>query len=836
MGGPGLNGKKEIFRMKKEPQTEAILNSLTLEEKASLTGGASGTDLGGLPERGIPPFRMIDGPQGVRLEAGPSTTALPCGMALACSFDPENAREYGALLGRECAANGIQALLGPGINLMRTPLNGRTFEYYGEDPVLAGETAAGFIRGCQSERVAACPKHLALNNQEICRTTGNSVVDERTLQELYLRAFEIAVRTAEPWMMMSSYNKINGVQASACGHVQNEIAKDQWGLDGVLVSDWGGTHDTLGAALGGEDLEMPGSKFLGPALGEAVKAGKVPESVLDDKAARILRLFRRTGNLSGGRLPAGESDTKRHHELARTFAERGMVLLKNRDDLLPLDKSKLKKIAVIGPSADRFHCIGTCESCGGSGAVHPAYEVTLLAALKEYLGSQCEIVYEKGTSFTADTVIPASLLTTPEGAPGLRLDYFDETGKNFRTETVAAADLRWGNFLAAGIEPSDLDDMQFSGKISGAIIPAASGKVSVSLAGSACQITLKLDGRIVAECLDRTPYSPAAELDVTAGKPIALEIDFTRTPGRSELRLLWEESDRDAFDRAVEAAAEADLVICSGGTHHGYDREAIGWGDVPSADIPNLELPNGQSELISAVSAVNPNTIVVLINGSVVNVEPWIDAVGARLEPWYPGMEGGRAAVRILFGEAEPEGRLCCTWAKKLEDYACHGNGSYPGVRTGDDPHTVYEEGLFIGYRHFEKNGIEPRFPFGFGLGYSSVKLILEKAEVRQIGSCRRVEVTVSAENTGKRRTAAVAQLYAGAVAPRPEDPVKELKRFHKFHLDPGERQSVRLTLDDRDFAVFDASAARFVTRPGAYRLYLGVSSAEIAGSADISL
>ena len=822
--------------MKKEPQIEALLNSLTLEEKASLTGGANSIDLIGLPDRGIPPFHMIDGPQGVRLESGPSTTALPCGMALACSFDPENAREYGALLGRECAANGIQALLGPGFNLMRTPLNGRNFEYYGEDPVLAGEIASGYIRGCQSERVAACPKHLALNNQEICRTTGNSIIDERSLQELYLRAFEIVVRTAEPWMMMSSYNKINGVHASACGHIQNDIVKDQWGFDGVMVSDWGGTHDTLGAALGGEDLEMPGSKFLGPALGEAVKAGKVPESVLDDKAARILRLFERTGNLSGGRLPAGESDTKRHHELARTFAERGMVLLKNRENLLPLDKNKVKKIAVIGPSADRFHCIGTCENCGGSGAVHPAYEITLLAALREYLGSRCEIVYEKGTSFTADTVIPASLLTTPDGAPGLTMDYFDETGKNFRTETIGTADLRWGNFLAAGIEPSDLDDAAFSGKISGVITPAATGKVSVSLAGSACQITLKLDGRVVAELKDRAPCSPAVEIDASAGKPIRLEIDFTRIPGRSELRLLWEESDRAALDRAVRAAAEADLVIYSGGTHHGYDREAIGWGDVPTADIPDLELPNGQAELISAIAAANPNTIVVLINGSVVNVEPWIDSVGALLETWYPGMEGGRATVRVLFGESEPEGRLCCTWAKKLTDYACHGNGSYPGVRGEENPYTEYEEGLFIGYRHFEKNRIEPRFPFGFGLGYSSVKLTLEKAEVRQTGSCRRVEVVVSAENTGKRRTAAVAQLYAGTVVPRPEDPVKELKRFRKFRLAPGERQSVRLTLDDRDFAVFDTPAARFVTRPGAYRLYLGVNSAEIAGTADISL
>ena len=822
--------------MKKEPQIEEILNQLTLEEKASLTGGANSIDLNGLPEHGIPPFHMIDGPQGVRLESGPPTTALPCGMSLACSFDQENAREYGALIGRECAANGIQAILGPSFNLMRTPLNGRNFEYYGEDPVLAGETAAGFIRGSQSERVAACPKHLALNNQEICRTTGDSIIDERSLQELYLRSFEIAVRTANPWMMMSSYNKINGVYASACGHVQNDIAKGQWGFDGVMVSDWGGTHETLGAALGGQDLEMPGSKFLGPNLAEAVKEGKVPESLLDDKARRVLRLFQRTGILPGGRQPAGESDTRRHHELARTFAERGMVLLKNHDGLLPLDKKKLKKIAVIGPSADRFHCIGTAVSCGGSGAVHPAYEITLLKALTEYLGNDCQIVYEPGTLFTADNVISGDLLTTPEGTPGLKLEYFDENGKNFRTETIDTVDLHWGNFLAAGFEPSDLDNINFTGKISGTITPGTTGKVSVSVSGSACAITVKLDGRIVTELKTRAPLSSVAEIDLTAGKPVTLEIDFERTPGRAEMRLHWEQDNRTMFDRAVKAAAEADLVIYSGGTHHGYDREAIGWGDVPTADIPDLELPNGQAELISAIAAANPNTIVTLINGSVVNVEPWIDSVGALLETWYPGMEGGRAAVRVLFGDAEPEGRLCCTWAKQLNDYACHGNGSYPGVRGDENPHTKYEEGIFIGYRHFEKNGIEPRFPFGFGLGYSQVKLELGKVEVKRYGRNHQVEVMISAENTGKRRTAAVAQLYAGEAIPRPENPVKELKRFHKFHLEPGEKQSIRLTLDDRDFAVFDTEAGSFVTRAGSYRIYLGCNAADIAATADITL
>ena len=829
-------GRGEHTAMKKEPQIEAILNNLTLEEKASLTGGANSIDLNGLPEHGIPPFHMIDGPQGVRLESGPSTTALPCGMSLACTFDTETAREYGALIGRECAANGIQAILGPSFNLMRTPLNGRNFEYYGEDPVLAGETAAGFIRGCQSERVAACPKHLALNNQEICRTTGDSITDERTLQELYLRAFEIAVRTANPWMMMSSYNKINGVDASACGHVQNDIVKEQWGFDGIMVSDWGGTHDTLGAALGGQDLEMPGSKFLGPHLAEAVKNGDVPEALLNDKAERILRLFQRTGILPGGRQPAGETDTKRHHELARTFAERGMVLLKNRENLLPLDKKKLKKIAVIGPSADRFHCVGTAESCGGSGAVHPAYEITLLNALREYLGNDCQITYEPGTLFTADNVISSSLLTTPEGTPGLKLECFDENGKNFRTENISTVDLHWGNFLAAGFEPSDLDTMKFTGKISGTITPDITGKVSVSVAGSACSITVKLNGEVVTELKTRAPLSAPAQIEVTAGEPVSLEIDFDRRLGRTELRLLWEQAGRAMFDRAVKAAAEADLVIYSGGTHHGYDREAIGWGDVPTADIPDLELPNGQAELISAIAAVNPNTVVTLINGSVVNVEPWIDSVAALLETWYPGMEGGRATVRVLFGDAEPEGRLNCTWAKKLDDYACHGNGCYPGVRGDENPHTIYKEGVFIGYRHFEKNGIEPRFPFGFGLGYSTVKFALENAEVKKFGPVRRVEVLISAENTGNRRTAAVAQLYTGEVTPRPENPVKELKRFHKFHLEPGEKQSIRLTLDDRDFAVFDMEQGCFVTRSGNYRLYLGCNAADIAGTADITL
>ncbi len=830
-----------------EKKIEKLLAEMTLDEKIHLCHGYSSMCVGNIERLGIGSVEMADGPQGFRFEDGRTATALPCGMALACAFDPKAAFEYGEVIGREALASGLQVSLGPGFNLMRTPLNGRNFEYYGEDPVLAGAVATGYIRGCQSLSVAAAPKHLALNNQEICRTTGSSNIDERTLRELYLRAFEIVTKEAEPWMMMSSYNKINGEYASQCRHVQQEIVKDEFGFDGVMVSDWGASHDSMLAALGGLDLEMgrgSESAYFGEKLKRQVELGTVPVEKIDDMVRRILRLFWRTGVFEPEKRPKGEINTRRNRDDARRLAEAGMVLLKNDKNLLPLDRSKLKSVAVIGPNADQTHLMGPLESCGGSGAVHPDYEITPLAGLLEYLaGSGVAVRYAPGVEFDNYAALPPELLSTADGAPGLEADFYatpeelnDPAAKPILSRLDAAMELSWGHVAAAGKDASgELDDRLFAARWQGKLTPALSGRARLMVSRARLLVRVWIDGvevisdRPVEDRLVQGSY----EFDAVAGKSHDLRIEAVRNYGGfAELKLLWKQNEEGKFQAALDAARDADLVLFFGGTNHRYDREAIGWGYLPDADIPDLELPGPQAELIARIAEVNPRLVVSLVNGSVVNVEPWIDRVPALLECWYPGMEAGRAIARVLFGDAEPGGRLNCTWAKTLMDYPCHANGSYPGETSDFNAHTNYIEGIFIGYRHFDRAGIEPRFPFGYGLSYTSFDCKLRKVKVDGYDVTAVVEVT----NTGSRTGSEVVQLYVRDLESRVERPFQELEGFAKLTLAPGETGRVELTLGWRDFAYYYPPAGTFLVEPGDFELRFGTSSRAIFATETITL
>ena len=836
---------------KREETISALIGRMTTAEKVHLCHGLDDVFIGDIPRLGIPKLGMVDGPQGVRLEDGRTATALPCGISLACSWSPEAAEEYGALIGREVLASGLHVSLGPGMNLMRTPLNGRNFEYYGEDPALAGAIAAGYIRGCQAEGAAATPKHLALNNQEICRTVGSSNVDERTLRELYLRGFEIAVREGRPWMMMSSYNKINGTYASACRLVQQQIVKDEFGFDGVMVSDWGGAHDTAGCALGGLDLEMgQGSRsVMGAPLLELFQAGGVPEAVLEDKVRRVLRLMFRTGRfLPEPKRPKGEINTPRHRRLARRLAQEGMVLLKNEGGLLPLDAASIKTLAVIGPNADFFHCMAPLEVCGGSGAVHPEYEITPLAGLRDYCRRRnVECLYEPGMTFDRDEVMPGSLLSHDGREQGLKAEYFHsrsdmESGAQpFMTRADREMRFRWDqSSMVGGRSDATLPDRDFAVRWSGALTPDRSGKATMRIELIHAQARVWLDGRLVMNADSNRRHQQAAhELAASARHPLELKIEMACLEPRPEMRLSWKMEDDRAQDRsrAMELAAKADAVVFCGGTHHGYDKEAIGWGDVPGADIPDLDLIGPQAELIRDVAGVNPKTAVVLTNGSVVSTEPWIDRVPALLETWYPGMEGGHALAEVLFGEANPSGKLCCTWGRKLNDYACHANGSYPGVRDGENPHVNYEEGVFTGYRHFDRAEIKPRFPFGFGLSYTEFETRIADCVVQDSSvKSPQITVTVKVSNIGARYGAEVVQLYVGDKACSVERPRKELKAFRKVWLEPGESRTVEFNLGRRDFAFWSPEARDWVVEPGRFTVFVGNSCGNLPERADVEL
>ncbi len=821
----------------REAAIDARIRQMTTAEKVHLCHGLDDVWIGDIPRLGIPKLGMNDGPQGVRLEDGRTATALPCGISLACSWSPEAAAEYGALIGREVLASGLHVSLGPGMNLMRTPLNGRNFEYYGEDPVLAGSIAAGYIRGCQSEGAAATPKHLALNNQEICRTTGSSNVDERTLRELYLRGFEIAVREGRPWMMMSSYNKINGEYASACRLVQQQIVKDEFGFDGVMVSDWGGAHDTVGCALGGLDLEMgQGRKsVMGEPLLERVLAGAVPESVLEEKVRRILRLMVRTGRfLPESDQPKGEINTPRHRRLARELAQEGMVLLKNEGNLLPFDAAAIKTLAVIGPNADVAHSMGPLEVCGGSGAVHPDYEITPLAGLRAYCRRHTiECLYAPGITFDRDEVIPGSLLCHDGRAPGLKAEYFHsradlESGAPpFMTRVDRDMRFRWDHgSMVGGRSDETLPDRDFAVRWSGRLTPNRSGQAALRIDLIHARARVWLDGRLVLNAeANRRHQQAVHDLTAVACQPMELRIEMDCLEPRPEMRLLWKAADDRTRERAhaLEVAARADAVVFCGGTHHGYDKEAIGWGDVPGADIPDLELIGPQAEFIRDLAGVNPKTAVVLTNGSVVSVETWIDRVPALLETWYAGMEGGHALAEVLFGEVNPSGKLCCTWGRKLDDYACHANGAYPGVREGEAAGVNYAEGLFMGYRHFDRARIAPRFPFGFGLSYTTFAArILDCTVDEPNADAPRVTVRVTVTNTGSRAGAEVVQLYVGDDDCSVERPERELKAFRKVRLPPGGSRTIGFSLDRRHFEFWSEEKQAWTVEPGRFTLSIG--------------
>ena len=823
-----------------EEDFNSVLEQMTLAEKIRLCHGCDSMSVGDIPRLGIGRVTMVDGPQGVRLEDGRTTTALPCGIALAACFNVKLAEEYGALLARECLANDIQVSLGPGFNLMRTPLNGRNFEYYGEDPVLAGEIAAGYIHGCQELGVAACPKHIALNNQEICRTVTDAIIDERSLRELYLRAFEIVVAKSKPWMMMSALNFINGVRASQNPFIQQRIAKDEYGFDGVMVSDWGAAKDTKETALGGLDLDMghgDNPVLGGDGLKSLVESGEVPESVIDDKVRRMLRLFFRTGVFNTEKRLKGECNTHRHHDFAREVAAESMVLLKNDELTLPLERHKISRIAIIGPNADNCHSMASMLNCGGSGAAHPDYEITPLAGVSALLGDDVEINYAPGVIFESDAIISPDLLRAPDGSQGLLAEYrLQQQDEVFLTRIERHMDLQWGNLFAAGNEVSELDTRLFTVRWTGQIVPMASGPVKLIVNGARARAHVYLDGQeIIAPKHDIwwRQFVESYAFDAVAGRACDIRIEMERVKIEfTEFKLLWVQNSQDEFEKALELAANADLVLYFGGTNHRYDREAVGGDFVPDADIPDLELPGKQSELIDQLVTVNPKTIVSLINGSVVNVEQWIDKVPALLECWYPGMEGGNAIAQVLFGEAEPGGRLCCTWGKDLNDYACHANGNYPGYCGKDHPHVKYEEGTFIGYRHFDRAGIEPRFPFGFGLSYTTFKSKLMK--VIQDGT--NITAKVAVANTGERTGSEVIQLYVRDVVCSVVRPEKELQAFNKIFLEAGETKELELRLEWRDFAFFSEEQGKFLVEPGEFELLFGTSSQHIFDSIIITI
>ncbi|MCZ4694623.1 glycosyl hydrolase [Ancylomarina euxinus] len=690
-----------------EKKIDVLIEQLTLEEKVAMCHAQSKFSTPGVPRLGIPEIWMSDGPHGVRAEiawdtwdhagwTNDSCTAFPALTCLAATFNPNLSFKYGKAIGEEARYRKKDILLGPGVNIYRTPLNGRNFEYMGEDPYLASKLVVPYIKGVQENGVAACVKHYALNNQEHWRNHINVELSDRALYEIYLPAFKAAVLEGEVWAIMGAYNKIRG---QFCCHNElmvNKILKGDWAFDGVLVTDWGATHDTKEAALYGLDMEMgtgtdgltSSSKnaydnyYLANPFLELLKSGEIDEFVVDDKVRRILRLMFRT-NMDPTRT-FGKMTNQQHFEVAREVATEGIVLLKNDKGFFPIDPAIKQTIAVIGENATRSMTIG-----GGSSELKTKHEISPLEGIQ----------------------------------------------KRFKNARIIHA----------------------MGYASG---PSVYGWV--------------LPTNLNADSLKRA---------------------------------------------AIEVAAEADIVLFVGGLNKSHHQDCEG------DDRTQFALPFGQDDLLNEILKVNKNTAFIMLSGNAVEM-PWISKVKALVQAWYLGSEAGHAIADVISGDVNPSGKLPFSFPVKLEDNAAHSFGeiSYPG----DGINQEYKEDILVGYRWHDTKKIKPLFEFGYGLSYSTFKLLSAKTDKSTYKKGEVIKVSCEIKNTGKSKGSEVIQMYVNDVEASVLRPLKELKAFNKVNLNPGETKSVIMEIPVDELAFFDDSKMNWNLESGQFKLMLGTSSREI--------
>lgn len=662
-----------------------LVSELTLEEKASLCSGRDPWSTKPIERLGIPWIWMADGPHGLR--RAPEThlwgygnqlpaTSFPTASALSATWDLDLVYEVGKALGRESQALDVNILLAPGINIKRSPLVGRNFEYFSEDPILAGKLGAAYVNGVQSQGVGTCVKHYVANNVETMRMYANSDVDTRTLHEIYLKPFELTIKKAEPWSIMACYNRVQGVYGTHSKYLLTDILKDKWGFEGIVISDWEAVTDRVEGIRAGMHLKMPGAdhNYTDAQIVEAVENGDLNEEQLDRLVEEILKIVLKAKSLEQDDV---DQNTEEHHQLARKVAAESATLLKNDNDILPIKEEKYNNIAIIGEFAVNPRIQGA-----GSSEVKPVKIDNALDIINAEYGQDYEIKYARGYKLTDD------------------------------------------------------DDLSL-------------------------------------------------------------------------------------VDKAKELASGSDIALVFAGLPEHFESEG--------RDRTHLNIPTAHSELIKEVARVQENTVVVLTNGSAIEM-PWIDEVPSILETWLAGQAGAGGIADVLFGKASPSGKLAETFPVKLQDTPSYFN--FPGEQSN----VLYGERIFVGYRYYDKREIEPLFPFGHGLSYTTFEyndLEVSSENVRDVDG---LTVNATIKNTGDVEAKEVVQLYVTAKDPKLTSPVKELKKFTKVDLAPGESKEVSFELNSRDFAYFDAKRHMWITESGEYTIKIGASSRDIRLSETISL
>jgi beta-glucosidase len=806
-----------------ERRVQRLLEQLTTEEKLLLLGGKPGK--GGAQansatfavERiGLPELRMADGPMGVHWWCDAST-AYPALIAAAACWDPELWYRLGTALGRDCRARGVHILLAPGVNIYRGPWCGRNFEYAGEDPFLSSRFAVAYIRGVQDQGVAATVKHYACNYAEFGRHTVSTDLDERTLHEVYLPAFRAAVGEGGSGALMTAYNLVNGIHCSEHGPLINGVLKGEWGFDGVAMSDWLSTYSVADAANAGLDLEMPSAEmFTAENLLAALGRGEISISTIDDKVRRLLRLAACFGWLDHEQQdPSIPYDDPSSRQVALEVARSGSVLLKNEAGFLPLDAARVKTIAVLGPYAHPAVFGG-----GGSSYTPPHDAVSLLRGIQE-LCPDAQVLHAAGPDPNPQHgVFSGSVFESSHGA-GLWGEYFDNgnlEGEPTATRLDEHVDFHWGvRPPADGIRVP-----RFSIRWTGAIRPQKSGKHLFHTRSHDSEYGVWLDGRLVIDNVSDVKNGPhRADLELEAGRSYALKIEYRKTRFFSGMQFGWQWSDGGAKEIAecVALARRADVAIVTGGWDHVSEAEGF---DRDFAMNPEVEA------LLLAVAEAQPRTVVVLTAGGNLDMNRFVDRVPAVLHAFYPGEAGGQALAEILFGRVNPSGRLPATFEKRVEDRSSF--GSY--FDADGDQRVKLEDGIFTGYRHFDRARIEPRFAFGFGLSYTTFQHSGLKLSRERLSAGQSLELSLDVTNTGSRAGADVVQVYVRDVACRLPRPEKELKGFARVLLEPGETKRVSVVLKQDAFEYYDPEQRSWVIEPGEFEVLVGASATDIRNRA----
>jgi beta-glucosidase len=688
-----------------EQRVEDLIGRMTPQEKARMLAGAGWMETVANERLGIPAIKMADGPMGVRNWTGPSaltnaanapavlTTGFPASIGMASSFDPDLVQQQGRVIAQEVKALGRDMILAPTVNINRTPLWGRNFEGYGEDPYVASRMGVAYIKGVQGEGVIPSVKHFAANNEEFERHRLDETIDLRTLHEIYFPAFKAAVQEAGVWAVMNAYQKVNGQYCAENPFLLTDVLRKQWGFKGFVISDWGSTYSTAPTINAGMNLEMPGgaamtrwmaqesTKQNGNGAGwlteekvmAAIAAGEVKQAAVDENVRGILRIMFTAGLFDTPHQPGGDVDTPEQKAVARRAATASMVLLKNEGGLLPLDAKKVKSVAVIGPSAS------VPRAGGGSSLVRTKYTVTPLDGIKEAAGAGVAVSYALGAAMVGE----------------------------------------------------------------------------------------------------ESPTTPQALLD-----------------------------------EAVALAKKSDVAVVVVG--YSFKLESEGF------DRASMDLPAGQDDLIKAVAAVNKNTVVVVAAGSPITMTGWLPSVPGLLYAWYGGQETGHAVGDLLFGIATPSGKTPVTFPKRIEDSTAH--GSYPGQNL----RVTYAEGIYVGYRGFDKRKVEPLFPFGFGLSYTTFEYSGLKVSRPTLKKGGTLEVSVQVKNTGTRAGDEIVQLYLRDLKSSIDRPEKELKGFRRVALQPGQTRAVSFTIDEAALSFFDPGKKAWIAEAGDFEALVGASSRDI--------